>query len=116
MKQSLLSIGMMLATAGSRVVDTANKVNEVLHNIVGPCLTVLEGIAIIYIVILGVQYAKSENNDKRGDVKKRMVNLAIGAVAILVMLSLCFAISWDKIIPELFGYLESDNSAVIGRF
>lgn len=99
----LLNIGMLLA---SSVAATATKVYEVLHNIVGPCLSALEGCAIIYIVILGVQYAKSENNDKRADVKKRIVNLAIGVVAIAVMITLCFAIRWDKIVPELFGYLE----------
>lgn len=103
MFSKLLNIGMLLAVD---LAATADKVNEVLHNIVGPCLTALEGCAIIYMVILGVQYAKSENGDKRTEVKKRITNLAIGAVAIIVMITLCFAIKWDKIIPELFGYLE----------
>ena len=106
MKQRLLNIGMMLATSGNKVTDTANKVNEVLKTIVGPCLSVLGGMAIIYMVILGVQYAKSENNEKRGDIKKRIVNLAIGAVTIMVMLTLCFAIKWDAVVPQLFGYME----------
>ena len=93
-------------SAGNNVVATAQKVNEVLHNIVGPCLTALGGMAIIYIVVLGVQYAKSENADKRAEMKKRIVNLAIGVVIMIVMITMCFAIQWDKIIPELFGYLE----------
>lgn len=100
----LLNVGMLLA---SNVEATAEKVYEVLHNIVGPCLSAIEGCAVIYIIILGVQYAKSESSDKRAEVKKRITNLAIGAVAILVMITLCFAIRWDAIIPELFGYLET---------
>lgn len=100
----LLNVGMLLA---SNVEATAEKVYEVLHNIVGPCLSAIEGCAVIYIIILGVQYAKSESSDERAEVKKRITNLAIGAVAILVMITLCFAIRWDAIIPELFGYLET---------
>lgn len=104
----LLNMGMMLATVSQRVVDTANKVNSVLKTIVGPCLSALGGMAIIYIVILGVQYAKSENTETRGDIKKRIVNLAIGVVIMLVMLTLCFAIKWDAVVPELFGYMEQE--------
>lgn len=104
MWSNFLNMGMLLA---GNVVDTANKVNDVLKTIVSPCLVALEGMAIIYIVILGVQYAKSESADKRSEAKKRIVNLAIGAVAILVMLTLCAAIKWDAVIPELFGYLDS---------
>ena len=106
MRQIMLSITSLLATTGNNVAATAQKVNEVLHNIVGPCLTALGGMAIIYIVVLGVQYAKSENADKRAEMKKRIVNLAIGVVIMIVMITMCFAIQWDKIIPDLFGYLE----------
>ena len=94
------------SVATNNVVATAKKVNEVLSTIVGPCLTALGGMAIIYIVVLGVQYAKSENADKRAEMKKRIVNLAIGVVIMIVMITMCFAIQWDKIIPDLFGYLE----------
>ena len=93
-------------SAGSNVVRTGQKVYEVLHNIVGPCLTALGSMAIIYMIVLGVQYAKSENADKRGEIKKRIVNLAIGVVIMIVMLTMCFAIRWDMVIPQLFGYLE----------
>ena len=90
----------------SNVVRTGQKVYDVLHNIVGPCLTVLGSIAVIYIIVLGVQYAKSENADKRAEMKKRIVNLAIGVVILFIMLTMCFAIRWDTVIPQLFGYLE----------
>lgn len=100
----LVNIGMLLA---SNLEETSAKVNEVLNNIVGPCLSAVGGMAIIYIVILGVQYAKSENGDKRSEVKKRITNLAIGVVVIFIMVTLCFAIDWAKIVPELFGYLET---------
>lgn len=102
MLSKLLNLSMLLDVAA-----TAEKVNDVLGNIVSPCLIALEGCAIIYIIVLGVQYAKSENGDKRSEVKKRIVNLAIGAVTILVLLVLCKAIAWDSVIKELFGYLDS---------
>lgn len=102
MLSKLLNLSMLL-----NVAETAVKVNKVLGEIVTPCLIALEGCAIIYIIVLGVQYAKSENGDKRSEVKKRIVNLAIGAVIMLVLLVLCKAIAWDSVIKELFGYLDS---------
>ncbi len=113
MLSKLLNIGMLLSGSGTtdRIVATAEKVNEVLKSIVAPCLSVLEGCAVIYIVILAVQYVKSENADKRTEAKKRIVNLAIGAVIILVMLTMCYLIKWDKLVPELFGYLGSGQAS-----
>lgn len=99
----------MLLSQSKRVVDTAQKVHEVLANIVAPCLTVLGSLAIMYVIVLGVQYAKSENDEKRAEVKKRIINTAIGAVAIIVLILLCWLVDWAKIIPEIFGYVDIDG-------
>lgn len=86
---------------------TAQKVSEILHGIVGPCLTVIGSIGVLYMVVLGVQYAKAESDEKRMNMKKRLINLAIGVLVMIVLITLCFAIKWDRIIPEMFGYLDS---------
>lgn len=103
MNNFLLKISMLLDQQ-TRLQATSAKVNEILKNIVGPCLSVIGSLGILYIIILGVQYAKSESDEKRAECKKRMVNLAIGVIVMIIMLTLCFAIKWDKIVPELFGY------------
>ena len=86
---------------------TAEKVTEILSGIVAPCLSVIGSIGIIYLIVLGVQYAKAESDEKRMNMKKRLVNLAIGLVVMLVLITLCFAIKWDTVVPELFGYLDT---------
>ena len=98
----LLSLSTLLAGSASAA---AAKAQAILGGIVGPCLIVLGSMGVIYIIILGVQYAKSENDSKRADAKKRIVNLAIGVVVIIVLIVLCMAIQWDSIIKELYGYL-----------
>lgn len=96
----LLSISHLLA---NNITKTAEKAQAILGGIVGPCLTVLGSMGVIYIIVLAVQYAKSENDSKRADAKKRIVNLAIGLVVIIILITMCMAISWDKVIVELFG-------------
>ncbi|MDY5677056.1 MAG: hypothetical protein SPK63_04625 [Eubacteriales bacterium] len=106
---NLLANISMLLSQSKRVVDTAQKVHEVLANIVAPCLTVLGSLAIMYVIVLGVQYAKSENDEKRAEVKKRIINTAIGAVAIIVLILLCWLVDWGRIIPQIFGYVDIDG-------
>lgn len=107
MTNLLANISMLLSA--DRVTATAQKVHEVLANIVAPCLTVLGSLAIMYVIVLGVQYAKSENDEKRAEVKKRIINTAIGAVAIIVLILLCWLVDWGTIIPQIFGYVDIDG-------
>jgi len=108
MRNFLLNISRMLAINSQSLLETSDKVHQILSTIVGPCLSVIGSIGVIYIVIMGVQYAKAETDDKRAELKKRMVNLAIGVVIMIVMITLCFAIKWNEIIPDLFGYIEPE--------
>lgn len=101
MKNLLLSMSRLLAPD---VAATAAKVTEILSGIVGPCLSVIGSIGVIYMVVLGVQYAKAESDEKRMNMKKRLINLAIGVVVMIVLITLCFAIKWDLVVPEMFGY------------
>lgn len=91
----------------SRLKATASKVQSVLTNIVGPCLSVLGTFAVIYVIFLGVQYAKSESDEKRAENKKRMINTLIGAIVMILLITLCYAIKWETLIPQMFGK-ESD--------
>lgn len=117
MKNFLLNLFLnmsKLLDASQNAYNTAKQVTEILNTIVSPCLIALGAMGGIYMVVLGVQYAKSENDNKRADVKKRIVNLAIGVIIIIVLLVLCLAVRWDAVVKELFGYME--DTACISRF
>ena len=51
--------------------DVSNKVNEILNSWVGPLFTVIGAIGCIYIIILAVQYAKAEGDNKGKTIKIR---------------------------------------------
>lgn len=110
-----LNIGFLLTQTDDQgtsknAAAAAGEIDDILKSIVSPCLIALAGMGAIYMVVLGVQYAKSENDNKRADIKKRIVNLAIGVVIIIIMLTLCLAIKWDIAVEELFGWLSNVRS------
>lgn len=55
-------------------------------------LGVLLVLAILYSIILGVQYAKSESNDDRKAAQKKLISFVIGAVVILLLIVILMAI------------------------
>lgn len=109
MRNLLLNMSRLLASY-DRLGQTAAKVNQVLENIVGPCLSVLGLFAVIYVIFLGVQYAKSESDEKRAENKKRMINTLIGAIVLILLITLCYAIQWDSLIPQMFGYMKGTDA------
>lgn len=90
----------------NKLTSISEKVHEILSGIAGPILIALGSIGVIYMVVLGVQYAKSEGDDKRATVKRRLVNLAIGIVAIFALAAICLAVRWDIVVPQMFGYMD----------
>lgn len=99
MQNFLLNMSMLLTVA-----ETAAKVNNILTTIAGPILSMLGSAAVIYAVVLGVQYAKAEDDGKRTEIKKRVVNAVIGIVIIFFLAALCMLIQWDTIVESIFGY------------
>ena len=96
---SMLGNMMMLLDAAAAAV----KVSEIMHSMIGPVLMVLGGAGAIYMIVLGVQYAKAEDDNKRTEVKKRLLNIGIGICAIFVLAALCIAVDWVGVTQDLFG-------------
>ena len=97
----------------SRLLDLASistEVNNILKVWVGPLFTALGGVAVIYLIILAVQYAKSENDNKRIEIKSRIVNCIIGVLSLFVIGALCIGLPWDKLVG-VFGYMEDAKNA-----
>ena len=93
-------MGNLLLSIGA----TASKVQEILHQIVGPIMIALGGAMGVYIVILAVQYAKSENDNKRAEAKQRIINCLIGLIVAIVMAALCMTVDWAGVVTQLYSY------------
>ena len=56
-----------------------------------PVIMIVLGIAgIIYAIVLGLNYAKAESADQKDAAKKRLINVVVGVMVMLVALILIF--------------------------
>lgn len=78
-------------------VDTLmSTINKVLI----PILGIVGGAGIIWAVVLGVNMARADSQEKREEAKKRLISLVVGIV-ILVVLIVFFAVLFPEIIAAL---------------
>lgn len=80
--QSLLLIGDYIYTGG---LSWLNDVFDVLPPILYTILAIVGGAGSVYAIFLGVNLAKSENDEKRKQAANRMKNTIIGVVVLLVL-------------------------------
>ncbi len=86
-KSALMMINLML--------DGDAVLNPVYEGIstVGPiAISVVLVLSLFYGIFLGVKYAKSESADQKANTLKTLVNFVIGAVIVLVLISIIYAI------------------------
>ena len=103
MNKFLLAMSRLLAPNSDTLGELSEQIKVILGIWVGPILTALGGVGAIYIVILGVQFAKSESEEKRAEAKKRMINLAVGVVLIMALAAVCMFVDWEGLV-QIFGY------------
>ena len=77
--------------------QVAEGFEKIMGNIIGPVLIVIGALAAIYAVVLGVQYAKAEDANKRKEVQGRLIGAAIGVIIIVVGVTLVYALPWKDI-------------------
>ena len=62
-------------------------------DLVGPyAISVVLILSLIYSIILGTRYSKAESTDDRKKVQKQLVGFVIGAIVILTLLIILYAI------------------------
>ena len=93
----------LLDTSGNAG-EVSKKIGSILSDIVGPIMIALGGALAVYMIVLGVQYAKSENDNKRAEAKTRLVNCLIGLIVIIVMVIICMAVNWETLVNQLYNY------------
>ena len=79
----------------------ATGIMNLFKRVLGPVFVVIGVAAIIYAIILGINYAKAEDADARKKVQGRLIGALIGAVIIIAGATLCFALDWKGIFNDL---------------
>lgn len=88
-------------------------IDELLDVMIVPLLILIGSAGLIYSIVLGVNYSKAENAEKREEAKKRLVNTIIGFVVLLVLLVLLrvFTNNAEEISDWIHGVVDNANNA-----
>lgn len=79
----------------------AKTVSGIVQSILVPILSVVGAAGIIWAIVLGINFARADSNDKREEAKKRLISLIVGIV-VVVALMLFFLFGFEKLL-EAFG-------------
>ena len=85
----------ILATFINLVADAESAMDPLYEAIttLGPyAIGVVGALGLFYAIILGVKFSKASSNDEAQAAKKQLINAIIGVVAIVVLLSILYAI------------------------
>lgn len=89
--------------------EMATGIKNMIQKILGPVLIVIGVMAVVYAIYLGVMYAKAEDGNKRKEVQGRLIGALIGAVIIIVGITVCYAVDWKGVF-ESFSDVKLDAS------
>lgn len=77
-----------------------------LENLLVPVTIIVAVAGAIWVIFLGINLAKAESADKASEAKKRLINVAVAIVCVIVFIWL---LSWFvSEVPNLFGD-KADN-------
>ncbi|MBQ4558060.1 MAG: hypothetical protein IJA61_01635 [Clostridia bacterium] len=83
------------------------KIYEVIESIVVPVIILVATVGIIYAIVLGVNYAKAETSDAKEEAKKRIINVVVGAVLIIVLVLLMYLFISNA--DAIFGWAAQEG-------
>ena len=89
-----------LKKVGNDLVDSIMSIMKIVLPIVFAIVTV---IGVAYAIILGVNYAKAEDNEKREEAKKRLVGAVVGFGIAIVVSALLWILAGTIDWSTLFG-------------
>ena len=88
------------------LVNILATVYEVINAIIVPILIIVATAGIVYAIVLGVNYAKAETSDQKEEAKKRIINVVVGAVLMIVLMLALFL--FIKYAPDIFGWVSGN--------
>lgn len=72
--------------------DTLNPIYEGISNVGPYAISVVAILSLFYGVFLGVKYAQADSEEKKTNLHQTLINFIIGAVAIVVLIGVLYAI------------------------
>ena len=85
-------LNLLLTASGG---DTTSPTSPIYNAItlIGPyALGVVTMLCMIYGIVLGVKFARAEDKEQRKALQKTMINFAIGAISIYILIAVLYAI------------------------
>ncbi|MBO4570154.1 MAG: hypothetical protein J5689_02950 [Clostridia bacterium] len=96
---------MNLLLAEETVISEAYQAFKNVFSIVMPVLLgVVLIVAIPFVIILGINYSKAEDSEKREEAKKRLVGAIVGAVVAGVMVAVLWVLISQDVFAGLFQF------------
>ena len=91
----------------------ATGLQRIMQDIVGPIMIVIGALLAIFMIKMGVDYAKAESADKRKECMGRLVGIGIGLLIVLVGITLCYSINWVETYAIATGHTHKflDNNS-----
>ncbi len=83
----ILSVGTLLADNDSAT-NWAIDVADILNKLITPALIILAAAGAVYSIILGVKMATAEDQGKRDEARKSLINIIIALVVVLVLIAI----------------------------
>ena len=68
--------------------DIVTTMKDIVDKIMWPTIAIILTLGIVYVIILGVNYAKAETSDKKEEAKKRIINAVVGVVIMLALIAI----------------------------
>lgn len=108
-----LFINLLAADETQGVTKVVNEAYKSFLNVVNIVFPIILGVLLVfgmvYAIILGVNYAKAEDTEKREEAKKRLVGAVIGIVIALVLVAIIYAVLANVDLSNLFKVNEGVN-------
>ncbi len=94
----------------SNLSDVAGAFSKVIKNILSPVLGIIGVLLVVYVVYLGVMYAKAESADKRKEIQSRLIASIVGAVIVIAGATLCLTLDWTNIFKNFANANDANIS------
>lgn len=102
--------GLLLAESGElnsgSIKEIAESGYETFKSIINIVLPIILGVVLlvgtVYAIILGVNYSKAEDADKRKEAKDRLVGAVVGFLIALVLIAVIYGVLSANFIADMF--------------
>ena len=85
--------------------DVKNTVVSVVKAVLIPVLGIVGAAGVIWAIVLGINFARADSNEKREEAKKRLISLIVGIVVVIALMFF-FLFGFDALIT---AFIPADS-------